>query len=214
MQDNLNNLYNFIDAIYSIENLIEGDVNLTKFKNFYDGYYTENYVNLARKLSSDSNARNLLTKVHQRNLPIASKYGKIVDSVYKFNQLKTDFKDNLTALNSYFNSLSNKFKDLKTKFLEEFYYFAKIAKGCGKILTMIYFCLLLIVTTFACISMMFYACLRRQGYLSTFMHVLWNIIRFFVFSFFFLWSCLWNVLFSFKRCSCLCYVCLWRRKFR
>ena len=185
MQDNLNNLYNFIDAIYSIEDLIIGNVNLMKFNDFYDGYYTENYVNLARKLSSDSNARNLLTKVHQRNLPIASKYGKIVDSVYKFNQLKTDFKDNLTALNSYFNSLSNKFKDLKTKFLEEFYYFAKIAKGCGKILTMIYFCLLLIVTTFACISMMFYACLRRQGYLSTFMHVLWNIIRFFIFSFFF-----------------------------
>ena len=186
MQDNLNNLYNFIDAIYSIENLIEGnDVNLTKFNNFYDGYYTEYYKNLTSNLSSDSNAKDLLKKVHQRNLPIASKYGKIVDSVYKFNQLKTDFNDNLTALNSYFNSLSNKFKDLKTKFLEEFYYFAKIAKGCGKILTMIYFCLLLIVTTFACISMMLYACLRRQGYLSTFMHVLWNIIRFFIFSFFF-----------------------------
>jgi hypothetical protein len=31
---------------------------------------------------------------------------------------------------------------------------------------------------------MFYACLKRQGYLITFMHVLWNIIRFFMFSFF------------------------------
>ena len=33
--------------------------------------------------------------------------------------------------------------------------------------------------------MMFYACLKNQGYLSMFMHVLWNIIRFFIFSFFF-----------------------------
>ena len=31
---------------------------------------------------------------------------------------------------------------------------------------------------------MFYACLKRQGYLITIMHVLWNIIRFFMFSFF------------------------------
>ena len=32
--------------------------------------------------------------------------------------------------------------------------------------------------------MMFYACLKRQVYLITIMHVLWNIIRFFMFSFF------------------------------
>ena len=32
--------------------------------------------------------------------------------------------------------------------------------------------------------MMFYACLKRQGYLITFMHVIWNIIRFFIVSFF------------------------------
>ena len=32
--------------------------------------------------------------------------------------------------------------------------------------------------------MMFYACLKRQGYLLTFMHILWNVIRFFMFSFF------------------------------
>ena len=31
--------------------------------------------------------------------------------------------------------------------------------------------------------MMFYACLKRQAYLITIMHVLWNIIRFFMFSF-------------------------------
>ena len=49
---------------------------------------------------------------------------------------------------------------------------------------MIYYCLLLIATTAAGVSMMFYACLKRQGYLITFMHVIWNVIRFFIFSFF------------------------------
>ena len=49
---------------------------------------------------------------------------------------------------------------------------------------MVYFCLFLIAIVSAGVSMMFYACLKRQGYLITLMHVLWNIIRFFIFSFF------------------------------
>ena len=53
-----------------------------------------------------------------------------------------------------------------------------------KVLAMVYFCLFIITITLAGISLMFYACLKRQGYLITFMHILWNIIRFFMFSFF------------------------------
>ena len=53
-----------------------------------------------------------------------------------------------------------------------------------QITSMVYFCLFLITVTFAGVSLMFYACLKRQGYLITFMIVLWNIIRFFIFSFF------------------------------
>jgi len=53
-----------------------------------------------------------------------------------------------------------------------------------KIISMIFYCLLLIVVTAAGVSMMFYACLKRQGYLITLMHVFWNIIRFFIVSFF------------------------------
>ena len=59
-----------------------------------------------------------------------------------------------------------------------------ILKGSLNILAMIYFCLFLIAIVSAGVSMMFYACLKRQGYLITLMHVLWNIIRFFIFSFF------------------------------
>ena len=73
---------------------------------------------------------------------------------------------------------------MKGKFLDDFSYYAKTLKACLKILSMIYYCLLLIAITGAGVSMMFYACLKRQGYLITFMHVLWNVIRFFMFSFF------------------------------
>ena len=76
------------------------------------------------------------------------------------------------------------FKNIKDIFLNDFDYYAKTLKGCLKILSMIYYCLLLIAITCAGVAMMFYACLKRQGYLITFMHVIWNVIRFFMFSFF------------------------------
>jgi hypothetical protein len=78
----------------------------------------------------------------------------------------------------------SKFEGIKTEFLDKFDHYAKILRACMKVLAMIYYCLLLIVITAAGVSMMFYACLKRQGYLLTFMKVLWNIIRFFMFSFF------------------------------
>ena len=80
---------------------------------------------------------------------------------------------------------SDAFEKIKSTFLDDhFYYYAKTLKACFKILAMIYFSFLLTAVTAAGVSMMFYACLKRQGYLLIFMHVLWNVIRFFIFSFF------------------------------
>jgi len=79
------------------------------------------------------------------------------------------------------------FDQIKTEeksLLKEYHYYLKRLKACLKVLSMIYYCLFLIATTLAAVSLMFYACLKRQGYLLTVMHVLWNVIRFFIFSFF------------------------------
>lgn len=62
--------------------------------------------------------------------------------------------------------------------------YGNILFGWMKVLSMLYFCLFLITISLAGVEMMFYACLKRQGYLITILHVLWNIIRFFMFSFF------------------------------
>ena len=80
---------------------------------------------------------------------------------------------------------SETFRGLKGKMKWD--YFQKQAAILNyflKILSMIYYCLFLIAITAAGVSMMFFACLKRRGYLITFMHILWNIIRFFIFSFF------------------------------
>ena len=76
-------------------------------------------------------------------------------------------------------------KQSKKNFLDNgCFYYARVLIACMKVLAMVYFCLFIITITLAGISMMFYACLKTQGYLITFMHVLWNVIRFFIFSFF------------------------------
>ena len=119
--------------------------------------------------------------------PFLTKYEKILDAYYILLNLRDYLSEgkNLEELTTFFQIIETDFQRLKTEFLSKFYYFARIANGWGRVLTMIYFCLLLIAVTFAGFSMMFYVCLRNQGYLAIFMHVLWNIIRFFIFSFFF-----------------------------
>ena len=99
-----------------------------------------------------------------------TRYAKIINSI---NQLS--LVTNSTKRPTFDDSFTN----IKSDFLDDhFYYYAKTLKACLKILAMIYYSFLLTAITAAGVSMMFYACLKRQGYLLTFMHVLWNVIRF------------------------------------
>ena len=111
-----------------------------------------------------------------------TKFAKIVNSLKQLTNFQYETPSQKDALNTYINQ--GEFEKIKTEFLEDFDYYAYILKACMKVLSMIYYCLLLMVITAAGVSMMFYACLKRQGYLLLFMKILWNIIRFFMFSFF------------------------------
>ena len=82
-----------------------------------------------------------------------------------------------------------------TIFMDYFHEKEDTLKRTLNILAMIYFCLFLIAVVSAGVSMMFYACLKRQGYLITLMHVFWNIIRFFIFSFF-LYGTAYGIIFN------------------
>ena len=172
---NLTNLNNFINN--------KKNFNISKLKflerkdNFFGAYITEDFVLNYEKEKEDSLSATILSET----LFLTSKYGKIIDSLEFLQNIENKLEENI----KYINSMKSDFTNLKSDFLQKYYYYAKIGKAFGKIITMIYFCLLIILTAFTGTSMMFYACLKRQGYLSIFMHVFWNIIRFFMFSFFF-----------------------------
>ena len=187
----LSDLSKYIDRIDEIDenylilddnkNIVLNKTNITNYN--YDGYFSGEYLYRINNLIGDDFVFN---EINPKTLPIALKYGRIVDASRKLREMKDKhFKDNLETVRNSITNIKNDFKTLEQELLNDFHYYAKIAKGWGKILTMIYFCLLCITITLAGFSMMFYACLRRQGYLSIFMHVLWNIVRFFMFSYFF-----------------------------
>ena len=147
------------------------------------------------------NAKNLLeyfnsfvTNVNNNNMDLSSQCN-ITDENFGYIYEKINISlDHLKALNSlnvgniklqFETNNQTEFKKIKTNLLEDgCFYYGRVLIGCMKVLAMVYFCLFIITITMAGVSMMFYACLKRQGYLITFMHVLWNIIRFFMFSFF------------------------------
>ena len=104
----------------------------------------------------------------------------IINSWKKIYTIKSEKINDEIFSNSKFDQIKTGDKGL----LKEYHYYLKRLKACLKVLSMIYYCLFLIATTLAAVSLMFYACLKRQGYLLTVMHVLWNVIRFFIFSFF------------------------------
>ena len=111
-----------------------------------------------------------------------TRFNIIINSLERLRKFRPSPTEGKTRLNEL---LSNDFTKIKSTFLDDhFYYYTKTLKACLKILAMIYYSFLLTAITAAGVSMMFYACLKRQGYLLTFMHVLWNVIRFFMFSFF------------------------------
>ena len=111
---------------------------------------------------------------------LVNRYTKIIFSLKHLSNLNYNKQDNV--LKNIFDE--NEFVNIKKNFLDEFDYYSRTISACLYVLVMIYYCLLLITITFAGVALMFYACLKRQGYLLKLMHILWNVIRFFMFSFF------------------------------
>ena len=181
----LDSLFGHLSNKFPKETLYD---DLIKNTSFYDGYYKPDFLTQYFNICSSEENSKICEATNLKTLPLAKRYGKILDAYYTLVQLKNVIpeRESLSSLNNNFTDMKTAFMYLKSSFLNEFYYYARIANGWGRVLTMIYFCLLLIAVTFAGVSMMFYVCLRNQGYLAIFMHVLWNIIRFFIFSFFFM----------------------------
>ena len=86
-------------------------------------------------------------------------YTKVLNAYYALSKQKIESQDISDYLKDKIDKdikpIITDFQNIKREFLEEYYYYAKILRGWGKVLTMIYFSLLLIAVVFSGVSMMF-----------------------------------------------------------
>ena len=103
------------------------------------------------------------------------------------NNIKTygvEYDDEINSTINEFDEVSNNLKNYQTDYLDKVEYYIKVAKACGYILVIIYFCILGLIAILGCFLLLAYSYLQNQKNLYVFMHIIWNCIRFLVFSFF------------------------------
>ena len=82
------------------------------------------------------------------------------------------------------NDISSDLDNYKNGFLDEADYYIKVSNKCGYILVTIYYSILLVVVVCSCFLLWAYSYFKEQRLIYTFMHISWNILKFFSFSFF------------------------------
>ena len=92
--------------------------------------------------------------------------------------------DNLNDTINNFLNISEDLKSYKNGYLDDVEYYVKVAKGCGYILVIIYLSILGLISLLGCAVLMAYAYMQKQVNFDKIMHIIWNSIKFFSFSFF------------------------------
>ena len=87
-------------------------------------------------------------------------------------------------VNNTLYEISDGLNNYKDNFLEDAYRYIKASKICGYILVTIYYSILLAIVVCSCFLLWAYSYFKEQRLIYTFMHVAWNILKFFSFSFF------------------------------
>ena len=80
--------------------------------------------------------------------------------------------------------ISDDLDNYQGKFLDETNYFIKISKVFGYIVVLIYYSIVIAIILFSCFCLWAYTYFKEQRIIYTLMHIAWNILKFFSFSFF------------------------------
>ena len=109
-----------------------------------------------------------------------------VEKMDEFNK-KNDQRGFIIQINQIDDKLKNISQDLnnyKENFLEEVHYYTNIAKIFGYILVIIYYSIVIVIVALSCFLLWAYSYFKEQRVIYTFMHIAWNLLKFFSFSFF------------------------------
>ena len=110
-----------------------------------------------------------------------------INNLYNYQQIDMPFDKNKKYQDDLEN-IESGLKQYKEQFISDFEYWVHVARGLGKIVPLIYFAILLTVVVLGCTLLIIYYCnciqsINQDLYIFP-MHIIWNILRFFIFSFF------------------------------
>ena len=134
---------------------------------------------------TDESARNNYIKNVNANLYVGV---NSLYNLYNYKRLKSDGLISTNDCSSDITTINSAMESYKSKFIEEIELYIHVGRGIGKILPLIYFSILLIVAVGSIMLLIIYYCncfnSVNQNFYILPMHIAWNMIYFFVFSFF------------------------------
>ena len=141
---------------------------------------------------SDLVVDNSLVSIYINNITKITKYfsdevNKIDAFMNKDTKKKREkgYAQELNKTNEILNEIYSGLNNYKTDFLEnKANYYIEVSNICGYILVTIYYSILLAIVLCSCFLLWAYSYFKEQKLIYTFMHVAWNILKFFSFSFF------------------------------
>ena len=171
----IDEIYNFVDdyckkdegkRIYYENNEIILDCTKLNNENSYFNKYINNITkNFKYSFDEINSVRNFINNIK-------------IPSNQKAYTLQID------QLKRYFQVVSEDLNNYQTNFLDKAYHYIDIAKTCGYILVIIFYSIVLFLVICGGIFLLAYSFLKEQQILNTFMHIFWNLSKFFVFAFF------------------------------
>ena len=181
------------------------------YNNLPNGEYSESYIESINQLmnncsqhNSDLIVKETGEKFYNKNNPkdtstiignfIYDTNKKIKELTFKYDAMEESmeniyyygdtYNDEINSTANNFDEISIDLQNYQTGYLDKVEYYVKVAKGCGYILIIIYLSILAIISILGCIVLLAYAYFQNQKNLYIIMNIIWNFIRFFVFSFF------------------------------
>ena len=145
--------------------------------------------------STSSVLGSFIYEVNKIKNKIIEKYEEMEESLLVLKDYSEFYSEQLNTSINNFDLISQDLKNYKSGHLDEVKHYVKIAKGCGYILVMIYLCILSFISVCGCLFLLAYSYLTNQGNLDILMHIVWNSIKFFSFSFF-IYGAMFGMLFN------------------
>ena len=127
----------------------------------------------------------MVDKINKINHEISDKTKDLQESLTFIKDNGQYYKEDLDKAIKNFEDISINLDDTYNKIiLDNITYYINVAKGCGHIWNMVYLIILCCISFFGIILLMGYTYLKNQNNLIIPMHIVWNCIKFFEFSFF------------------------------